>query len=122
MRIRCSKGLKITAHHGNFFIRSTDLLAIPNTDEEKSFAFQVSLTENLTNAKYHFFIFIFFMLYFLLKNVHILTIEDTVPSNLLYCILTHQEKDVLEFRQSVFQLQIIYQICLDTLTVVLLQT
>ena len=39
MRIRCSRGLKITAHHGNFFIRSTDLLALPNADEDKAFAF-----------------------------------------------------------------------------------
>lgn len=60
MRIRCSKGLKITAHHGNFFIRSTDLLAIPNTDEDKAFSFQISLTENLTNTKYHSNIFIIF--------------------------------------------------------------
>jgi protein transport protein SEC24 len=52
MRIRCSKGLKIAAHHGNFFIRSTDLLAIPNTDEDKAFAFQLQLTENLTGTKY----------------------------------------------------------------------
>jgi len=52
MRIRCSKGLKIAAHHGNFFIRSTDLLAIPNTDEDKAFAFQLSITENLTGTKY----------------------------------------------------------------------
>jgi len=52
VRVRCSKGLKIVAHHGNFFIRSTDLLAIPNTDEDKAFAFQLSLTENLTGTKY----------------------------------------------------------------------
>ena len=29
MRIRCSKGLRISAFHGHFFIRSTDLLALP---------------------------------------------------------------------------------------------
>ncbi len=29
MRIRCSKGLRITAFHGHFFIRSSDLLALP---------------------------------------------------------------------------------------------
>ena len=61
MRIRCSKGLKIAAHHGNFFIRSTDLLAIPNTDEDKAFAFQLSVTENLTGTKYQ--VFILFLLF-----------------------------------------------------------
>ena len=29
MRIRCSRGLRISNFHGNFFIRSTDLLALP---------------------------------------------------------------------------------------------
>ena len=29
MRIRCSKGLRISGFHGHFFIRSTDLLALP---------------------------------------------------------------------------------------------
>ena len=29
MRIRCSKGLRISAFHGHFFIRSSDLLALP---------------------------------------------------------------------------------------------
>ena len=29
MRIRCSKGLRISHFHGHFFIRSTDLLALP---------------------------------------------------------------------------------------------
>jgi len=29
MRVRCSKGLRISAFHGHFFVRSTDLLALP---------------------------------------------------------------------------------------------
>ena len=29
MRIRCSKGLRISTFHGHFFIRSSDLLALP---------------------------------------------------------------------------------------------
>ena len=29
MRIRSSKGLRISSFHGHFFIRSTDLLALP---------------------------------------------------------------------------------------------
>ena len=29
MRIRCSKGLRVSGFHGHFFIRSTDLLALP---------------------------------------------------------------------------------------------
>ena len=29
MRVRCGKGLRISTFHGHFFIRSTDLLALP---------------------------------------------------------------------------------------------
>ena len=35
MRIRCSKGLRINAFYGHFFIRSTDLLALPACDTDK---------------------------------------------------------------------------------------
>ncbi len=36
MRIRCSKGLRISAFHGHFFIRSTDLLALPQVPHPPS--------------------------------------------------------------------------------------
>ena len=36
MRIRCSKGLRINAFYGHFFIRSTDLLALPACDADKA--------------------------------------------------------------------------------------
>jgi len=32
MRVRCSKGLRVQQHYGNHFIKSTDLLALPNVD------------------------------------------------------------------------------------------
>ena len=35
MRIRCSKGLRISSFHGHFFNRSTDLLALPTCDPDK---------------------------------------------------------------------------------------
>lgn len=45
MRIRCSKGLKISSFHGHFFIRSSDLLALPTIDPDKCFAVQISHEE-----------------------------------------------------------------------------
>ncbi|CAI5956655.1 unnamed protein product [Closterium sp. NIES-64] len=45
MRIRCSKGLKIATFHGHFFIRSSDLLAIPAADADKGYAVQISHEE-----------------------------------------------------------------------------
>jgi protein transport protein SEC24 len=37
MRIRCSKGLRISTFHGHFFIRSSDLLALPQARSRCSF-------------------------------------------------------------------------------------
>lgn len=45
MRIRCSKGLRISSFHGHFFNRSTDLLALPTCDPDKAFAVQISHEE-----------------------------------------------------------------------------
>jgi protein transport protein SEC24 len=45
MRVRCSKGLRVSSFHGHFFNRSTDLLALPTCDPDKGFAVQVSHEE-----------------------------------------------------------------------------
>ena len=34
MRVRCTKGLRVTNFHGNFFIRGSDLLALPNVTSD----------------------------------------------------------------------------------------
>ncbi|CAL8469171.1 g8712 [Coccomyxa elongata] len=47
MRIRCSKGLRISSFHGHFFIRSSDLLALPQVDPDKAFAVQIAHDESV---------------------------------------------------------------------------
>jgi len=47
MRIRCTKGLSIHTFHGNFFVRSTDLLSLPNINPDAGFGVQVSIEDNL---------------------------------------------------------------------------
>lgn len=47
MRVRCSKGVTVAAHYGNFFIRSTDLLALPNVDSDKAFGVTFNVSDNL---------------------------------------------------------------------------
>ncbi|CAA0832143.1 Protein transport protein Sec24-like [Striga hermonthica] len=47
MRIRCGKGVRFTTYHGNFMLRSTDLLALPAVDCDKAYAAQLSLEETL---------------------------------------------------------------------------
>ncbi|CAG8704929.1 21443_t:CDS:10 [Gigaspora margarita] len=48
MRVRASKGLRMTSFYGNFFVRQTDLLALPNVSRDHSYAIEVSIEENIT--------------------------------------------------------------------------
>jgi len=52
MRVRCSKGLRVQSHFGNIYLRSSDLIALPNIDADKAFGVQFALQENLTNVPY----------------------------------------------------------------------
>lgn len=45
MRIRCTKGMRITNFYGNFFIRGTDLLALPNCNSDSVFGFDLAHDE-----------------------------------------------------------------------------
>ncbi|KAF9346231.1 COPII subunit [Mortierella sp. AD094] len=48
MRVRASKGLRMSAFYGNFFVRSTDLLSLPNVPRDQSYSIEVSYEDNLT--------------------------------------------------------------------------
>ena len=41
MRIRCTRGMRINNFYGNFFVRGTDLLALPNCTSDSVFAFDL---------------------------------------------------------------------------------
>lgn len=45
MRVRCSKGVAVSQYHGNLFVRSADLLALPNVDADKAFAVQFKVND-----------------------------------------------------------------------------
>ncbi|CAN6921979.1 unnamed protein product [Brassica oleracea] len=47
MRIRCGKGIRCSSYHGNFMLRSADLLALPAVDCDKAYAVQLALEETL---------------------------------------------------------------------------
>nr|CAI5849353.1 unnamed protein product [Callosobruchus analis] len=51
MRIRCTRGLAIHSFHGNFFVRSTDLLSLPNINPDAGFGMQVSIEDNLSDVQ-----------------------------------------------------------------------
>ncbi|XP_062583448.1 protein transport protein Sec24A-like isoform X2 [Saccostrea cucullata] len=50
MRIRCTKGLSIHTFHGNFFVRSTDLLSLPNVNPDAGFGMQMSIEDSLVDT------------------------------------------------------------------------
>ncbi len=50
LRVRSSKGIKTNIFHDNFFLRSTDLLALPNVSPHHSFTAEVSIEEDLPGS------------------------------------------------------------------------
>ncbi|CAG0920020.1 unnamed protein product [Notodromas monacha] len=51
MRVRCTRGLAVHTFHGNFFVRSTDLLSLPNVNPDAGFGMQVVIEEALTGVQ-----------------------------------------------------------------------
>lgn len=51
MRVRCTRGLAIHTFHGNFFVRSTDLLSLPNVNPDAGFGMQITYEESLADVK-----------------------------------------------------------------------
>ena len=47
LRLRCTRGLNIHSFHGNFFVRSTDLLTLPNLSPDAGYAVQMSISDDL---------------------------------------------------------------------------
>ncbi|KAK0413501.1 hypothetical protein QR680_006843 [Steinernema hermaphroditum] len=50
LRIRCSRGVSLHSFYGNFFIRSTDLLALANVNPEAAIGVQVQLDDSLEGS------------------------------------------------------------------------
>ncbi len=51
MRVRCTRGLTLHTFHGNFFVRSTDLLSLPNINPDAGFGIQVAIEEDLKDSR-----------------------------------------------------------------------
>ncbi|KAJ3406153.1 COPII subunit [Chytriomyces hyalinus] len=50
LRVRASKGLKMSRFYGNFFLRSTDLLALPTVNPDNSYAIEMEIQDPLPGA------------------------------------------------------------------------
>ena len=42
-----TRGIQMTSYHGNFFLRSTDLLQLPNVNPDNSYTIEMAIEENL---------------------------------------------------------------------------
>jgi protein transport protein SEC24 len=51
LRIRASQGLSLAAYHGSFFLRQTDLLALPSVNPDNSYSAQLVVEENLVGSR-----------------------------------------------------------------------
>ena len=51
MRVRATRGMRITNFYGNYFIRGTDLLALPNCTADTSFALDMAYDESMLAAQ-----------------------------------------------------------------------
>ncbi|KAF8220019.1 CPII coat sec24 protein [Tricholoma matsutake] len=49
MRVRASRGLRMASFHGNFFVRSTDLLAMPAVPQDQGYAIEIQIEETITS-------------------------------------------------------------------------
>ena len=47
LRLRCTRGIAIHSFHGNFFVRSTDLLTLPNVNPDSGYAVHLSIDDDL---------------------------------------------------------------------------
>ncbi|KAJ1341577.1 hypothetical protein BSLG_003850 [Batrachochytrium salamandrivorans] len=47
MRVRTTRGIRMKSFHGNFFLRSTDLLSLPNVSPDHSYAIELDISEEI---------------------------------------------------------------------------
>jgi len=50
MRVRATRGIRMSSFHGNFFVRSTDLLAMPAVPQDTSYAIEVQIEETIPSS------------------------------------------------------------------------
>ncbi|KAH8829080.1 CPII coat sec24 protein [Flagelloscypha sp. PMI_526] len=48
IRVRASRGLRMSSFHGNFFVRSTDLLAMPTVPQDQGYVIEIQIEETIT--------------------------------------------------------------------------
>lgn len=49
-RVRCTRGVRLSQYYGNYFIRGTDLLALPNCSSDSTFGIDMVLDEQVLST------------------------------------------------------------------------
>ncbi|WVQ78173.1 protein transporter SEC24 [Cryptococcus sp. DSM 104549] len=50
IRVRASRGIRMSAFHGNFFIRSTDLLALPVVPHDQNYVIELQIEDDIKGS------------------------------------------------------------------------
>lgn len=50
MRVRCTKGMRLTNFHGNHFLRGPDLLSLPTVNADSTFAIEITHSDALLSS------------------------------------------------------------------------
>jgi protein transport protein SEC24 len=82
VRVRASKGIGMTDYHGNFFVRSMDLLALPNVEPDNSYAVELSVEEQLVGPVVYFQTAVLHTSCFGERRIRVLTLALPVTSSM----------------------------------------
>ncbi|EPS93991.1 hypothetical protein FOMPIDRAFT_86256 [Fomitopsis schrenkii] len=82
MRVRASKNLRMSSFHGNFFVRSTDLLAMPAVPQDQSYAIEVTIEDTITSPFVVFQTAVLHTTCYGERRIRVVTLALPVTSNL----------------------------------------
>lgn len=51
MRVRATRGIRFTNFYGNYFVRGTDLLSLPNCTADSSYSLDMAYDEAVLSAQ-----------------------------------------------------------------------
>jgi protein transport protein SEC24 len=82
LRVRASKGIRSDGFHGNFFVRSSDLLAVPTVSPDNSYTFQLTIEETLTAPTACFQTALLYTTHFGERRIRVITMALPVTTEL----------------------------------------
>ncbi|KAJ1505302.1 COPII subunit, partial [Coelomomyces lativittatus] len=127
MRVRASRGLRTTTYHGHFFVRSNDLLALPNVSPDHTYCIEIQLEETLNTAVVCFQTALLHTTAFGERRIRVLTLALPVSNQLndvvasldagaLLCCLARKAVERVHESSALDAREAIVNKCCDVLT------